>query len=216
MTNQEENEQEEISDLKEKFKENEPEVDDDANMHAYSDYDNDVGINCNSKMFPIKIDFVFQPDDQSDFSADENSGDDTADDFKGDDSGDEKYATKRTKQNTNEQEREFILLLIEAYRNYPQLWNTSDKCNRKQKKDILQNITDHLNTKLKLKLKLYMVKKKINFIRKEYEKEVERQMNGQEKDKEELDSQLFYYENMNFLKAIVENKFKLVKRVRNV
>lgn len=78
--------------------------------------------------------------------------------------------------------------------------------------DLWQSITDELNAKLKMKLKLYMVKKKLNFICKQYEKEIEREINENEKNNETDNSDLWFYENMSFLKSTIECKLKL-KRV---
>ena len=108
-----------------------------------------------------------------------------------------------------------ILALINAYYKYPQLWNTSlsEKINLKQKEDLLQAITDDLNTKFQLKLKLYTVKRKLNYICKQYEKEIQRQMDQDEPDIKSNLGDSWYFENMSFLKTIVENKISL-KRVR--
>lgn len=108
-----------------------------------------------------------------------------------------------------------ILALINAYYKNPQLWNTSlsEKTNVKQKEDLLQAITDDLNSKFQLKLKLYTVKKKLNYICKQYEKEIQRQMDQDEDDVKSNLAESWYFENMSFLKSIVENKISL-KRVR--
>lgn len=190
LSNTDDNVQEEFMNLKENNIENESEAYD-VDMQTFSDGDN------------------YNIDDQSELSADDNS---SYSDFKADESADER-STKRNKQKSKEQDKAIILTLIEAYQNRPQLWNTaqSEKCNLKQKEDLLQSITDDINAKLNLKLKIYMVKKKLNSICKQYEKEVEQQMN----EKEKVDSELWYYENMNFLKSAVECKLKHKKRKPN-
>lgn len=107
-----------------------------------------------------------------------------------------------------------ILALIDAYYRNPQLWNTSvsKKCSFKQKQDLLQAITDDINFKLQLKLKLHTVKKKLNYICKQYEREIEKQMNQEEKVTKYDNVGLWFFENMSFLKSVVENKISL-KRV---
>lgn len=69
-----------------------------------------------------------------------------------------------------------------------------------------------MNVKLNLKLKLFSVKTKLNVICKQYEKVIKREMdkedNGNEQDNETESSGLWYYENLNFLRTITENKIK--------
>ncbi|XP_065363377.1 zinc finger protein 486-like [Calliphora vicina] len=145
-------------------------------------------------------------EDLSDLSGEDNSYDS---DFKIEYSADEKLL-KPVKQSTKAKEKKLILALIEEYYKKPQLWSTplTESCNIKQKEDLWQSITDGLNAKLKMKLKLHMVKKKFNFICKQYEKEIERQMNVNEKNNETDNSDLWFYENMSFLKSTIESKFK--------
>lgn len=120
---------------------------------------------------------------------------------------------KAFKSNTKVKDKELILALIEGYYKNPQLWDTSltERCNIKHREEIFQSITDEVNAKLNIKLRLYMVKKKLNSICKQYEKEIEKQMITSETNKSTENTDLWFYENMNFLKSIIECKLKLKK-----
>ncbi|TMW54352.1 hypothetical protein DOY81_000531 [Sarcophaga bullata] len=152
-----------------------------------------------------------------------NLNEEQTDDVPSDRSGDENtsdsdYKTEeRTKLRKNTKDKELILALIDAYYKTPQLWNTSlsEKTNLKQKEDLLQAITDDINSKLQLKLKLYTVKKKLNYICKQYEKEVQRQMDQDEAGVKSNLADLWYFDKMSFLKSIVENKISIKKKKPN-
>ncbi|XP_065364736.1 zinc finger protein 267-like isoform X2 [Calliphora vicina] len=160
----------------------------------------------------------FSDDEQLDDSLNFSDEDNTTDsDFKIENSDDEKLM-EPLKQSKKPKEKEYILALIEAYYKKSQLWNVSDskKCSPKKRKILLQSITDELNVKLKTKLKSCTVNDKINLICKQYEKEIKRQLKKKEKNKDKKkvadSSELWFYENMSFLKSIVESKLKQKKR----
>ncbi|XP_046802051.1 uncharacterized protein LOC111687269 [Lucilia cuprina] len=155
----------------------------------------------------------FSADEQHEYHSDLSGEESSDSDFKIEDNVDDKLM-KPFKQSAKSKEKELILGLIDAYYKNPQLWDTTlmERCNLKQKDDILQTITDELNANLKMKLKLYMVKKKLNFICKQYEKEIERQINENDNSKESQNSELWFFENMSFLKSTVENKLKLKRK----
>ncbi|KAI8122828.1 Zinc finger protein 62 [Lucilia cuprina] len=155
----------------------------------------------------------FSADEQHDYHSDLSDEESSDSDFKIEDNVDDKLM-KPFKQSAKSKEKELILGLIDAYYKNPQLWDTTlmERCNLKQKDDILQTITDELNANLKMKLKLYMVKKKLNFICKQYEKEIERQINENDNSKESQNSELWFFENMSFLKSTIENKLKLKRK----
>ncbi|XP_075156867.1 uncharacterized protein LOC142230117 [Haematobia irritans] len=172
------------------------ETSDDIEMQTYSD-DN------------------FNVDDCSDFSADEESSASDCD-YKPNDKGDGERPMKtfRTKNSKLQDSKELITALIDAYKNMPRLWDVShaEKCNgQKQRDELFQNITDKLNDVLKIELTLDMVKKKVMQISKEYEKEAEKRIYNEENGKTYI-PKIWYYENMEFLKASIENKLKTKRK----
>ncbi|KAM7350214.1 uncharacterized protein ACRADG_008850 isoform 1-T2 [Cochliomyia hominivorax] len=157
----------------------------------------------------------FTDSDHNDYNSD-FSGEDHSTFSDMDDNSNEK-PLRLIKDKNKAKEKEFILALIQAYHENPQLWNTSlaEKCNLKQKEHILQKITEDINTKLKMKLKLYMVKKKLNYICKQYEREVEKELNGSNENNGTENSKIWFYENMSFLKTITECKLKMKRKKPN-
>ncbi|XP_037818404.1 zinc finger protein 267-like [Lucilia sericata] len=146
-----------------------------------------------------------QLENNSDVSENDNDSDS---DFKMKCSSDENLI-EPLKYNRNDKEKDYILALIEAYNQKPQLWNTLlPKCNNVQREMLFQNITDELNQKLKRNLKLYTIKNKIKDICKKYEKEIKRQLEAGDKNIETNNTELWFYENMNFLKTTIESKLK--------
>lgn len=93
----------------------------------------------------------------------------------------------------------------------PQLWDLShpEKCTSQRKKEeCFKTIAENLNSQLKQKLTSEIVKKKINNLRRDYEKEIERKLHGEESNDNE-NTELWYMERMEFLRGTVENKLKL-------
>lgn len=185
-------------------------------MHTFSD-DND---NVNGIYFYDDRKFLicflkFQDNDHSDFSGDENfsASDDEYDPE--DINADEEKPTKRSRNKiTIPEDKELVPVLLEAYKNMPQLWDLShpEKCTSQRKKEeCFKTIAENLNSQLKQKLTSEIVKKKINNLRRDYEKEIERKLHGEESNDNE-NTELWYMEQMEFLRGTVENKLKL--RVR--
>ncbi|XP_061386264.1 zinc finger protein 37-like [Musca vetustissima] len=176
--------------------ENENDYDkDDIEMHEFSD-DN---INHNS-----------------DLSADENY---SSSDFD-DESEDESKNTNRTKteniqtqSKVDDDDKVFIIALIEAFKNTPQIWDTThpQKCNSlKEKIEYYKNITDSLNLQFNDENRtVEQVKKKISGLCKEYEKEIDRSMCPRNKREK---SQLWFFENMEFLRRSIENKVQIKRK----
>uniref|UniRef100_A0A1I8PZL2 Protein krueppel n=1 Tax=Stomoxys calcitrans TaxID=35570 RepID=A0A1I8PZL2_STOCA len=151
----------------------------------------------------------------SDLSADENSSACDSE-YKPNDSGDEERCTKRvkTKNSKSQDSKELLTALIDAFKSKPRLWDATnpEKCSgQKQRDDLFQNIADNLNVLLKQDLTLEMVKKKIMLLCKEYERAMEKQISNEEKGKNEKPD-LWYYENMEFLKPSIESKIKIKRR----
>uniref|UniRef100_A0A1I8MBW6 Zinc-finger double domain protein n=1 Tax=Musca domestica TaxID=7370 RepID=A0A1I8MBW6_MUSDO len=152
----------------------------------------------------------------SDLSADENfSSTEPDDDSEGDD---EVKTTNRTKnknqhsQEEEEEDKEFVVALIDAFKTTPQLWDSThpQKCNSlKEKDELFKNITDSINLQFKETQTLEQVKKKLNGICKEYEKEVEKKIYGKSRGEK---TQLWFHDNMEFLKPLIENKVKLKRK----
>ncbi|XP_073828953.1 uncharacterized protein [Musca autumnalis] len=149
--------------------------------------------------------------DDSDSMADDNLSSSETDE----DSGDELKTTNRVKNKISkpeEENKEIIIALIEAFKNTPQLWDTThpQKCNSLKEKDgFFKNITDSINLQFKDCQTLEQVKKRINGICKEYEKEVERKIYGKSRGEK---SDVWFFENMEFIKESIENKVKLKRK----
>lgn len=92
------------------------------------------------------------------------------------------------------------------------MWDSThpQKCNSlKEKDELFKNITDSINLQFKENQTLEQVKKKLNGIFKEYEKEVEKKIYDKSRGEK---TQLWFHDNMEFLRPLIENKVKL-KRV---
>lgn len=99
-------------------------------------------------------------------------------------------------------------MLIDLFKPHEFLWNSqhSESRNIPLRRDILQNITDELNAKFKTHLKMEIIRKKINMLRRDYTLEVEKRMDRMLERGEA--SNLWYYDKMEFLKPTIEYKIK--------
>uniref|UniRef100_A0A1A9WIN2 Protein krueppel n=1 Tax=Glossina brevipalpis TaxID=37001 RepID=A0A1A9WIN2_9MUSC len=126
--------------------------------------------------------------------------------------GGETCATKRSRKRKiskeNLDDHRIISALIDLFKPHEFLWNSqhSESRNIVLRRDILQNITDELNTKFKTHLKMEIIRKKINILRRDYTLEVEKRMDRM-LEREET-SNLWYYDKMEFLKPSIEYKIK--------
>ncbi|KAM7350216.1 uncharacterized protein ACRADG_008851 [Cochliomyia hominivorax] len=158
----------------------------------------------------LKNEIQFDDAEMDNISEYEHSEDDS--DYDGAYLPSTKTSLKPNKSDKKAKEKELILALIEEYRNKPELWSISSekKLTSKEKDEILKNIAVELNEKFDTKLKLYTVKTKLNNICKQYEEVIRKQISVDDNEKidDNESSDLWYYEQLSFLKPTVENKIK--------
>uniref|UniRef100_A0A1A9WFC6 Uncharacterized protein n=1 Tax=Glossina brevipalpis TaxID=37001 RepID=A0A1A9WFC6_9MUSC len=118
------------------------------------------------------------------------------------------FKRSRKRKPPKEDDPRVVSVLIDLFKPHEFLWNSRhSKYNDIQlKRDTLQSITDELNERFKAKLKLEIVRRQINVLRRDYAEEIEKRMDCLLQQEET--SCLWYYDKMEFLKPIIEYKLK--------
>lgn len=121
-----------------------------------------------------------------------------------DDVGPKRLKKKKLKSEIN---NEIISNIIAAYKNKPQLWRNGmrEKINSKQKEDLMQELTQEINTKCDTNFKWTLIRKQLTKLQQNYQNEIEEQLKSSEAN---ANFKLWYAQDMDYLRETVLQKLK--------